>query len=187
MPWLLRRALRAGRNVIALRGKRAAAAALGLVAVVAAGPLAGQQGPCARGPGELARAVMSVRAPAGLSPAQQQLYGGVVTELRAGNTRAASSQFRALIRSNPALARGNGLCTLLHAAVRQGTLEANPRALAHMRALAGAAQRAQDDTQMASLDLQRLSQDLQREVATIATIQKTLHDSAMAVLENLKS
>jgi hypothetical protein len=159
------------------------------IALAFAGPaaLAAQQGPCARDPGELARAVMSVRAPAGFSPAQQQLYGGVVTELRAGNTAAASSQFRALIRSNPALARGAGLCTLLDAAVRQGTLEADPRALARMRALANAAQRARDDSQLANLDLQRLSQDLQREVSTIATIQRTLHDSAMAVLENLKS
>ena len=185
MPWLLRRALRAGRNVIALRANRAAA--LALVAIAGARPLAAQNGPCARAPGELARAVMSVRAPAGFSPTQQQLYGGVVTELRAGNTAAASLAFRELIRSNPALARGAGLCTLLHAAVRQGTLEADPGALERMRALAVAAQRSGDDAQLANLDLQRLSQDLQREVSTIATIQKTLHDSAMAVLENLKS
>ncbi len=163
------------------------ATSLGSFVPVFGGAVAGQQGPCAASPGELARAVTAARAPT-LPAAQLRVFAAAVAALRRGDTGEAGRQLGALVRSNPALARGGGLCALIHAAVRQGTLERDSRARAGMDALALAAGRAfADSSQQARYQLQKASQDYQQAVSAIAAIQKSIYDDAMKIIGNLRS
>ncbi len=149
-------------------------------ALLPAGPLAAQTGPCAASPLELARAVTTARTPA-LAPAQQSLFAAAVGALRQGKSAEAGRQLGALLRTSPALATHAGLCALVHAAVRQGTLERDPRARGYLQALA------RTGTGGTAQDTGKASQECQQAVTTIANIQKAVHDDALKIIGNLRA
>ncbi len=146
--------------------------------------LSAPQGPCAADPGELARAIIDARPPA--LAAAHPLFLSAVRALHRGDSREAGRQLGALVRAIPTLALAGGLCALIHAAVRQGTLKRDAHALAGLRTLAQARTSA-DAGQLAQYALQECYQDCQQAVSTIAAIEKSLHDDAMTAINNVKS
>lgn len=149
------------------------------------------QNPCARNRLVLANAMATAQVPS-LTAQQKPLFDGVVAALRRNDQKAATQQFQALSKAYFGAGGGPAPCPLVHAIARRAYVDPSPAVSTDMQAIRAASSKlgAQletvgDDAQLANVDLQNVLQKQQQTLQMMSTIEKLLHDTAMAVIRKI--